>query len=146
MRQSIVGTVSKSHSQIDYRNSLALYDARLDKLNSLSSSFRRTKGDLITVFKSLKGKFASYMYSLFLYSKTENLRRHSKMSTSLEHITCQLTNEILVESTNRIHNPNALLRLHLSKISKKVGSSWETIIARTDTGRPAFPNWKNKLV
>ncbi|CAI2723786.1 unnamed protein product [Schistosoma spindalis] len=54
------------------------YDARLAKLNLFPLSYRRTRGDLITVFKLLSNKFAPDMPSFFLSSKTENLRGHSK--------------------------------------------------------------------
>ncbi|CAH8434428.1 unnamed protein product [Schistosoma intercalatum] len=54
------------------------YESRLAKLNLFPLSYRRTRGDLITVYKLLSDKFAPNMPSFFLSSKTENLRGHSK--------------------------------------------------------------------
>ena len=54
------------------------YGTRLTKLNLFPLSYRRIRGDLITVFKLLNDKFAPDMPSFFLSSKTENLRGHSK--------------------------------------------------------------------
>ncbi|CAH8435884.1 unnamed protein product [Schistosoma haematobium] len=54
------------------------YESRLAKLNLFPLSYRRTRGDLITVYKLLSDKFAPDMPSFFLSSKTENLRGHSK--------------------------------------------------------------------
>ncbi|CAH8447575.1 unnamed protein product [Schistosoma bovis] len=54
------------------------YESRLAKLNLFPLSYRRTRGDLITVYKLLSDKFAPNMPSFFLSSKTDNLRGHSK--------------------------------------------------------------------
>ncbi|KAH9592422.1 hypothetical protein MS3_00004352 [Schistosoma haematobium] len=54
------------------------YESRLANLNLSPLSYRRTRGDLITVFKLLSDKFAPNMPSFFLSSETENLREHSE--------------------------------------------------------------------
>ncbi|KAH9596372.1 hypothetical protein MS3_00002075 [Schistosoma haematobium] len=57
---------------------MLLCDARLAKLNLIPLPYRRTRGESITNFKLPSDKSVSDMPLLFLTSKKENLRGHSK--------------------------------------------------------------------
>nr|CAH8862242.1 unnamed protein product [Trichobilharzia regenti] len=54
------------------------YEERLDSLNLFSLSYRRQRGDLITMFKILNNDYGPDLFSLFLPTRSEHLRGHSR--------------------------------------------------------------------
>nr|CAH8868748.1 unnamed protein product [Trichobilharzia regenti] len=54
------------------------YEERLDSLNLFSLSYRRQRGDLITMFKILNNDYGPDLFSLFLPTRSEHPRGHSR--------------------------------------------------------------------
>ncbi|VDP04299.1 unnamed protein product [Schistosoma mattheei] len=103
---------------------MLLCDARLAKLNLIPLPYRRTRDELITNFKLPSDKSVSDMPLLFLTSKKENLRGHSK--TVYKPRTNYLSADYRI--SHRIINQSNSIPLHVIEnpsvdTQKKVGST-----------------------